>query len=134
MSWLWGWINTTARVHYAVEILPENVAAIDSEYQSSLQLPPNSNDWKKYAADTNAQMSDSRLVSFRNAATLFLANLETTIEEDETLVSQLEEKKQETKKNIIMYRSQYKRDIWTAIDTVDAILNKKENESNASEL
>ena len=31
-----------------------------------------------------------------------------------------------------MYRLQYKRDIWTAIDTVDAILNKKENESNAS--
>ena len=134
VSWLWGWINTTARVQYAFEILPGNMAAIDTKYQSSLHLPPIADNWKKYSFDANAQISDSRLVSIRNAATLFLANLETTIEEDETLISQLEEKKQEKKKNIIMYRLQYKRDIRTAIETVDNILKKRESKAKTSEL
>ena len=134
VSWLWGWISTTARVNYEFEIFPGNAAAIDTKYQPALQLPLSADNWKKYASDTNAQISDSRLVSFRYAATRFLTNLETTIEEDETLVSQLEEKKQEKKKNIIMYRLQYKRDIRTAIDTVDAILNERKSKAKVSEL
>lgn len=136
VSWLWGWINTTTRVEYAFEILPGNVITINSKYQPSLHLPPSADSWKKYASYTNAQVTDSRLISFRNAATLFSANFETTIEEDETIihVSQLEERKHEQKKRIIMYRLQYKRDIRTAINTVDMILNKRKSKAKASEL
>ena len=98
VSWLWGWINTTARVQYAFEILPGNVVAIDTKYQSSLHLPPIADSWKQYAFDVNSQISDSRLVSLKEAADLFLADLETTIEEDETLISHLGKKRSRTRR------------------------------------
>ena len=96
-------------------------------------MSPNADSWKKYASDANARISDLRLISFRNAATRFLANLETTIEEDETIISQSEEKNQK-KRKIILYRLHYKRDLRTAIAAVDAILDERKSKAKVSEL